>query len=311
MTRHHQISFALPQLKMKWLILFFLVSSSDWIYCPHRRSGSGCQALSSSTSAPTSTSTSTSYSSTPLVSAYSTLTLTSLGKSQLAVLDGAEWNSVQSILKDQQKQDKSSSSSSSTISSTKYGYMKIVTGKDEENRRIVAMQCMDTDDNNNKRNDIVYEDSLAVIPQKVSDVDAISTYIASFSSIHCALPIIEEENVGGRKAVVLGSSDLACFSAEGLACMGMDVFMVNNKGNANVRKNIGKCKYSMYCIQLNIIFKSQKSNRRPKLLLCIILHYIIVYICLVSSTSKWNFQYKNKGTHNVFLISYFRYFFKK
>ena len=233
---------------MKWLIFFFVASSSDWIYCPHRRSGSGCQALSSltSTSTSTSASTSTSYSSTPLVSAYSTLTLTSVGKSQLAVLDGAEWNSVQSILKDQQKQDKSSSSSPSsspTINFTKYGYMKIVTGKDEDNRRIVAMQCMDTDDNNNKRNDIVYEDSLAVIPQKVSDVDAISTYIASFSSIHCALPIIEEEeNVGGRKAVVLGSSDLACFSAEGLACMGMDVFMVNNKGNANVRKNIGKCK---------------------------------------------------------------------
>jgi hypothetical protein len=209
-----------------------------------------------------------------------------VGKSQLAVLDGAEWNSVQSILKDQQKQDKSSSSSSSTINFTKYGYMKIVTGKDEDNRRIVAMQCMDTDDNNNKRNDIVYEDSLAVIPQKVSDVDAISTYIASFSSIHCALPIIEEEeNVGGRKAVVLGSSDLACFSAEGLACMGMDVFMVNNKGNANVRKNIGKCKYSMYCIQLSIIFKNQKSNRRPKLLLS-----IIVYVCILSSTSEWNFS---------------------
>jgi hypothetical protein len=246
MTRHHQISFALPQLKMNWLILFFLASSSDWIYRPHRLSGSGCEALSSSTS--TSTSTSTSYSSTSLVSAYSTLTLTSVGKSQLAVLDGAEWNSVQSVLKDQQKQDKSSSASS-TISFTKYGYMKIVTGKDEGNRRIVAMQCMNTDENNNKRNDIVYKDSLAVIPQKVSDVDAISTYIASFSSIHCALPIIEEENVGGRKAVVLGSSDLACFSAEGLACMGMDVFMVNNKGNANVRKNIGKCEYSMDCIQ--------------------------------------------------------------
>ena len=34
----------------------------------------------------------------------------------------------------------------------------------------------------------------------------------------------------------------------------------------------------MYCIQLNIIFKNQKSNRRPKLLLCIIVHVCIFVI---------------------------------
>mmetsp|Transcript_26918 Transcript_26918/g.30143 ORF Transcript_26918/g.30143 Transcript_26918/m.30143 type:complete len:600 (+) Transcript_26918:118-1917(+) len=216
------ISFAIH---LKWLLLF--LASSDLICC-HRRSG--CQAL----SLPSSTSTSSSSSgSTALTSSYSTVSLSSVGKSKLAILDGAEWDSVQSILRDQQKQQ---------FSMTNYGYMKVVTGKDEDNRRIVAMECIA--DNNSPQT--VYADSVAVIPPKVSDEDAISTYIASLSSIHCALPRIE--NIGGSidsiiltgKVVVLGSGELACFSAEGLACMGMEVFMVNNKGNAKVKKSTGK-----------------------------------------------------------------------
>jgi len=179
-----------------------------------------------------------------------------VGKSQLAVLDGAEWNSVQAILRDQQQQQtlhsSSAASSSSSTSSpplTKTGYMKVVTGRDDDNRRIVAMQCM-SGENSQQQGSSVYEDSVAVIPSKVSDADAISTYIASLSAIHCALPRVENIGGGGNdstmpiagKAVVLGSGELACFSAEGLASLGMEVFMVNNKGSANVRKNIGKRK---------------------------------------------------------------------
>lgn len=122
--------------------------------------------------------------------------------------------------------------------------MSVLTGKDESNRRIVAMQCIDSDGSSS----VVYEDSIAVIPNQISDADAISTYIASLSSVVCALPRLENIGGGGDessvttsgKAVVLGSSDLACFSAEGLASLGIEVFLVNSKGNASVRKNVGK-----------------------------------------------------------------------
>mmetsp|Transcript_26388 Transcript_26388/g.61813 ORF Transcript_26388/g.61813 Transcript_26388/m.61813 type:complete len:610 (+) Transcript_26388:218-2047(+) len=214
----------------KWLIcLFLLVSCSDWISNTHRPT-LYCRALSASMTATFS---------------YPTATLASVGQSQLAVLDGAEWNSVQSILQVQRKNAQSSASNPSPP--TKYGYMNIVTGRDENNRRVVAMQCMV---GNEKRDSSdVFEDSVAVIPNKVSDADAISTYIASISAVHCALPRLENiggagedssTTISGGKVVVLGSGELACFSAEGLASLGMEVYLVNSKGNAKVRKNVGK-----------------------------------------------------------------------
>lgn len=212
----------------KWLLCsLILVSYSGFLQRDYRPRFT-CQALTSST--------------TPKFT-YPTTSLTSLGKSQLAVLDGPEWNSVKSVLRDTSQQIPKPLS-------CKYGYMKVVTGRDETNRRVVAMQCIECD--GSQQQDIsVYEESVAVIPNKISDADAISTYIASLSAIHCALPRVE--NVGGSgdgisatistgKAVVLGSGDLACFTAEGLASLGMHVYLVNNKGNANVRKNVGKCK---------------------------------------------------------------------
>ena len=207
--------------------ILFLASSLDCTFYNYRFSLS-CQALSSK-----------STSSTPSTK------LTSVGESKFAVLDGAEWNSVKCIL---QKQHTPRSSSSSP-QLTKYGYMNVITGNDEDNRRIVAMQCIDNDDVKQKDSAVVYKDSVAAIPNKVSDSDAISTYIASLSAIVCALPRLE--NIGGDgdesftlagKAVVLGSGDLACFSAEGLASLGMDVSLVNNRGNANIRQNVGKRK---------------------------------------------------------------------
>jgi hypothetical protein len=186
-----------------------------------------CQALSSP-----STSVSTSY---------PTRSLSSIGKSQLAILDGGEWNSVQSMLRDEWK----------TPTPTKYGYMKVVTGRDDENRRVVAMQCMEDDNSKNNNNiNIVYQDTMAIIPDKISDDDAISTYVTALSCVHCALPKLE--NVGGGKdsiatgtAVVLGSSEVACFAANGLASLGIDVYLVNNNGNAKVMNRNSKCKVRM------------------------------------------------------------------
>jgi hypothetical protein len=183
--------------------------------------------------------------------------LASIKKAQLAVLDGAEWNSVQSILKEEKRFLQQSSSAATTpMATTKYGYMKVVAGRDAENRRVVGMQCMGGNGNDNES--VVYQDSIAVIPDKVSDTDAISTYISSLSAVHCAVP--KCENVGGGddsittgKVVVLGSSDLACFAAEGLASLGVEVYMINNKGNANVKKNVGKSKFLGCCNSSRLI----------------------------------------------------------
>lgn len=199
--------------------------------CHNNRPNFSCQALSSTS-----------------ISAIPTTKLMSVVKSQFAVLDGAEWSSVKSILRNQHPQTQQSSPSTSIPQTTKYGYMSVVTGKDKKNRRIVAMQFTDSDDSQQQASSIVYEYSVAVIPNQVSDADAISTYISSLSAIYCALPRMENIGGGGNdssttistgKVVVLGSGDLACFSAEGLASLGMEVFMVSSKGNANVRKNIG------------------------------------------------------------------------
>jgi hypothetical protein len=119
-------------------------------------------------------------------------------------------------------------------------------GSEDNNCRVVAMQCMEDGDGNKDKNSIVYKDSIARIPDKVSDMDAISTYITSLSTIYCALPKID--NIGGAlgesittgKSVVLGSSDIACFAAEGLASLGIDVTIVNNKGSASINKFVGK-----------------------------------------------------------------------
>lgn len=210
-----------------FICILFLASSFDWI-CHDQRPCLSCEALSS-------TSTST----------IPTTKLTSVGRSQFAVLDGAEWDSVKSLLLDEQRQPSQSPSTTSSPRSKKYGYMNVVTGKDENNCRIVAMQCIDS--YGSQASSVVYEDSVAIIPNQVSDEDAISTYIASFSVIHSAFPRFKigggnefSEAISTGKVVVLGSGDLACFSAEGLASLGMEVFLVNNKWINNVRKNLGK-----------------------------------------------------------------------
>jgi len=117
--------------------------------------------------------------------------------------------------------------------------MKIVTGNTEEGQRVIGMQESLTSASQ------IFEDSVAVIPNNVRDADAISTYISALSTIHCALPKIQ--SIGGstdaaminRKAVVLGSNILACFAAEGLASLGLDVSLVST-GNPKVNTRIGK-----------------------------------------------------------------------
>ena len=172
-----------------------------------------------------------SSSATPAALDFSTVPLASTGHSQLAIVDGGEWSTVQALLQKEGRLPKRTY--------TKRGYMKIVTGKNEEGERVIGM--LQTDDDSSSQ---VFEDSVAMIPAKVSDMDAISTYISALSTIHCALP--QQKAIGGskdaaminRKAVVLGSNALACFAAEGLASLGLEVSLVST-GNPKVNSNVG------------------------------------------------------------------------
>lgn len=156
---------------------------------------------------------------------FATVHLESVGTVRNSVLDGGEWASIQAILKKQKALKKS----------TKNGFMRIVSGRNEYNERVVAMQC--PDDSNS-----VFEDSVALIPNNVSEQDAISTYIISLSAVHSVLPKAEqvggsEDTVIAGKVVILGSNDIACFAAEGLVSMGVEVSIVS-PGSPKVNKNM-------------------------------------------------------------------------
>jgi hypothetical protein len=176
---------------------------------------------------------------------FPTVNLQSTGTSQLAILDGGEWSTVQALLQKEGRIHKRTF--------TKYGYMTIVTGRNDENQRVIAMQTLD-DENNT-----VYQDSVAFIPDQVSEMDAIATYISSLSAIHCALPP-KLKGIGGGtdsaqivqgKTVVLGSNELACFAAEGLATLGVQVSLVS-PGSPNVKKNVGTRKSTcVYIMSMN------------------------------------------------------------
>ena len=166
---------------------------------------------------------------------FATIRLASTGASQLAILDGGEWSTVQLLLKQEGRLPKSRAN-------INRGYLKVVTGTTEEGQRVIGMLESLQDANQ------VWQDSVAAIPKQVSDQDAIATYISAFSTIHCALPQVKA--IGGstdaaminRTAVVLGSNALACFAAEGLAGLGVEVSLVST-GNPKVNTRVGKRKF--------------------------------------------------------------------
>jgi len=70
----------------------------------------------------------------------------------------------------------------------------------------------------------VYTDSIAVIPNGISIDDAISTASAALCGVHCGL------SEKGRKTVILGGGDYACFTAKALSDgLGMDVNLVTTR----------------------------------------------------------------------------------
>lgn len=132
--------------------------------------------------------------------------------------------------------------STGSTAATKVGSLTLVTGSTQEDpsQRIVAVQTNNNDINANyetvSMGDVdVYAHTIATIPQKVSEADALSTAAAALVGIHCAIPKVG--GVGGSdnsndvfytgKAVVVGGNDYACFVADGLATLGIEVSLVS------------------------------------------------------------------------------------
>lgn len=144
-----------------------------------------------------------------------TLNLQSISFRQLAILDGGEWASIRNLRNYE------------TAPSSDYGYMNIAVGKDESDQLVMGIQVP-------SQSNQIYKASVVRIPPKgVSTSEAISTFIAGFMAVHAVLPQVE--GVGGSndtlatggKVVVLGGNDLACFAAQGLTSLDVDVFLVS------------------------------------------------------------------------------------
>lgn len=75
----------------------------------------------------------------------------------------------------------------------------------------------------------LYRDSIATLPKKLSDADAISTAATSLLGVHCSnLPLTAEDDAKRRKKVVIvGGGDYAQFLAKALVGLGNEVSLVS------------------------------------------------------------------------------------
>lgn len=168
---------------------------------------------------------------TPASTTAITTALSVVSQKRQAVLDGAEWASVQNQLQ---------------LPPSLVGIMTVVTGTtiDEDNNgdntkktRVVGIEApLGGRDDDDELLDAaaaaastivalspdcyLYKNSIAKIPTRISDDVAISTFVAALAPIHCALP--KASHVGGSnsefsvtngKVVVVGGSEYACFVA--------------------------------------------------------------------------------------------------
>jgi len=129
------------------------------------------------------------------------------------------------------------------------GCITFVTGTTRDSKRVIGVHTVENEHEDRETISLgdtnVYKDTVAEIPSRVSDEDALSTAASSVVGVHCALPVIEELGGGDNeifysgKAVVMGANRYACFVADGLATLGIDVSLVSTGGaKANESVNI-------------------------------------------------------------------------
>ena len=191
--------------------------------------------------------------------------LNAVSKRQVSVLDGAELYSVESFL----AAEKGIKEKPPRSGLARLGFLTVVAGTVEDDgevednakysgKRVVGVEVAggasggDSSDEDNKPLAIslgggvnLHKDSVAIIPDTISDADGMATMMASLSAVHCALPI--SENVGGSadasiisgKAVVVGGGEYATFAADALATLGADVFQIST-GKPNPKNRNGE-----------------------------------------------------------------------
>jgi len=168
----------------------------------------------------------------------SNIKLNAVSETKTVVLDGSEYTSLQSFLKS--TQDGYVPGAPPRPGSQVYGYFSIATGTIDTGKRVVGIVCpseylgsekksKQKKDSNNLFSTVkldntthIFNNSIAIIPEGISDADAISTSYASIVGVHCAF-IPKLNDIGGSKdkfridggsVVVVGGADFSCFVAE-------------------------------------------------------------------------------------------------
>ena len=192
-----------------------------------------------------------------------------MSKRQVSVLDGAELYSVESFLAAEEN-GSNNDKPPPRSGLARLGFLTVVAGTvgDEgdapySGKRVVGVEIpAGASSEDSKSSGIslgggvnLHKDSVATIPDAISDADAIATMMASLSAVHCALPI--SENIGGSsdatiisgKAVVVGGGEYATFAADALATLGADVFQIST-GKPNPKNRNGELRTIAWALEI-------------------------------------------------------------
>jgi len=136
-----------------------------------------------------------------------TSTTYSVTQQQSFILDGGE---LQSFLL-----TNNDSTSTTATSNSQQGVLSLVTGKTNNNERIIGVVKSSNDNflpvpTISIGNIEVYKHTIAKIPQIISDKDALSTAAACLVGIHCSLPIVEDVGGSSDDSVFYGGKVRFC-----------------------------------------------------------------------------------------------------
>lgn len=180
------------------------------------------------------------------ISSSTSFLLNAVSQRQTFIIDGGE---LESFLLHNNNSEGETSSTGGGRRGNVVGSLTLVTGttQDDPSKRIIGVKA-DDDINNYETVSLgdavdVYKHTIATIPQSVSDNDALSTAAAAVVGVHCALPRVG--GVGGSdnsndvfysgKSVIIGGNDYACFLADAMASLGIEVSIVSNNGGVKVK----------------------------------------------------------------------------
>lgn len=180
------------------------------------------------------------------ISSSTSFLLNAVSQRQTFIIDGGE---LESFLLHNNNSEGETSSTGGGRRGNVVGSLTLVTGttQDDPSKRIIGVKA-DDDINNYETVSLgdavdVYKHTIATIPQSVSDNDALSTAAAAVVGVHCALPRVG--GVGGSdnsndvfysgKSVIIGGNDYACFLADAMASLGIEVSIVSNNGGIKVK----------------------------------------------------------------------------